>query len=76
MVVNSDTIQITKNEPNGVPVKHIQNGQRESVQAEESQPMSKVSSAMQSAPKLPKFGTKEEEREWVKFRLAQGVCVG
>ena len=28
---------------------------------------------MQSAPRQPKFETKEEEREWIKFRLAQGL---
>jgi len=63
MVLNSDGVATTaKNDPNGVEVKQPK-----------SNPMGKISSTMQSAPQQPKFETKEEEREYIKFRLAQGM---
>jgi len=65
MVLNSDGI--TKSTPNGVPAKET--GELEGP------PMGKVSSMMQSAPHQPKFETKEEEREWLKFRLAQAFRI-
>jgi hypothetical protein len=63
MVLNSDGLLLShKSDENGDV-----NGARKS-----SSGMGRLSSAMQSAPQQPKFETKEQEREWVKFRLAQG----
>ena len=61
MVLNSDGLNIPKNEVNGAAEPKKSN----------SPPKFNVG-MMQSAPRQPKFDTKEEEREWVKFRLAQG----
>ena len=61
MVLNSDGLNVPKNGVNGDAEPKKSN----------SQPKFKVG-MMQSAPRQPEFETKEEEREWIKFRLAQG----
>jgi hypothetical protein len=65
MVLNSDGTAASKTNPNG-DVNAVNGSVKKSV------PMGKIASTMQSAPQHPKFETKEEEREWIKFRLAQG----
>jgi len=64
MVLNSDGNAVSKETPNGVPVP-----------AKGGAPMGKIGSSMQSAPQKPNFDTKEEEREYVKFRLAQAFRI-
>jgi len=64
MVLNNDGINVLKN-PNG-----------DAAQSEPAKnPLGNVSSSMQSAPRKPEFATKEEEREWIKFRLAQAFRI-
>ena len=40
---------------------------------EEPKFMPNTTQSMASAPKPPKFESKLQEREWLKFRLAQGI---
>jgi hypothetical protein len=66
MVLNSDGVTQQKSNPNGEPngVKtEGMNNLQEKLQ---------LGNSMQSAPRQPKFESKDEEREYIKFRLAQG----
>jgi len=63
MVLNSDGV-VSKSNPNG-----------EVKEKKTLPPMGKISSTMQSAPQHPKFETKEMEREYIKFRLAQAFRI-
>jgi len=73
MVLNSDGNAATKTNPNGDVNGVSADGVNGSVA--KNTPMGKIASSMQSAPQKPKFETKEEEREWVKFRLAQAFRI-